>query len=32
MENWDSFKTNLNTAQTSDGTLDRQAAIFAESW
>ena len=32
MENWDDFKTNLNTAQNSTGTLDKQAAIYAESW
>jgi hypothetical protein len=32
MENWDDFKTNLNTANTSTGTLDRQAAIYADSW
>lgn len=32
MENWDQFKSNLNVANTSGGTLDAQAAIYAESW
>ena len=32
MENWDVFKSNLNIANTSAGTLDQQAAIYAESW
>ena len=32
MENWDDFKKNLNIANTSTGTLDSQAAIYAESW
>ena len=32
MENWDVFKQNLNVANSSAGTLDRQAAIYAESW
>ena len=32
MENWDFFKQNLNVANTSGGTLDAQAAIYAESW
>ena len=32
MENWDQFKQNLNIANTSGGTLDAQAAIYAESW
>lgn len=32
MENWDKFKQNLNIANTSTGTLDAQAAIYAESW
>ena len=32
MENWDDFKTNLNIANTSTGTLDQQAAIYADSW
>ena len=32
MENWDEFKQNLNIANTSGGTLDAQAAIYAESW
>ena len=32
MENWDTFKKNLNIANSSEGTLDSQAAIYAESW
>lgn len=32
MENWDYFKQNLNIANSSTGTLDQQAAIYAESW
>ena len=32
MENWDTFQTNLVTAQNSEGELDRQAQIYAESW
>ena len=32
MENWDQFKQNLNIANTSQGTVDAQAAIYAESW
>ena len=32
MENWDDFQKNLNTANTSAGTLDSQAEIFAEGW
>jgi hypothetical protein len=32
MDNWDVFKNNLNTANTSSGTLDKQAQIYAESW
>ena len=32
MNNWDDMKTNLNTAQNSDGALQRQADIYAESW
>ena len=32
MENWDDFKRNLNVANNSEGTIDQQSAIFAESW
>ena len=32
MDNWDYFQQNLQIAKTSSGTLDQQAAIFAESW
>ena len=32
MENWDFFKQNLNIANTSSGTLDKQALIYADSW
>lgn len=32
MENWDTFQTNLVTAQNSEGELNRQAQIYAESW
>ena len=32
MDNWDSFQTNLKTAQTAQGTLQNQADIYAESW
>lgn len=32
MENWDYFKENLNVANNSQGTLDTQASIYAESW
>ena len=32
MENWDDFKKNLNVANNSEGTIDQQSAIFAESW
>jgi hypothetical protein len=32
MDNWSFFKENVQTAQSSRGTLDAQAAIFAESW
>lgn len=32
MDNWDTFQQNLQTAKTSSGTLDAQAAIYAESW
>ena len=32
MDNWDTFQQNLQTAKSSSGTLDAQAAIYAESW
>lgn len=32
MENWDFFQENLETARSSEGTLERQAQIYAESW
>lgn len=32
MDNWDTFQQNLQIAKTSSGTLDQQAAIYAESW
>ena len=32
MENWDFFQKNLQMANTAGGTLDQQAAIYAESW
>lgn len=32
MDNWDTFQQNLSIAKTSSGTLDAQAAIYAESW
>ena len=32
MENWDFFKQNLNTANNSSGALDKQVAIYEESW
>lgn len=32
MENWDKFQTNLTTAMTSEGALQEQADIYAESW
>ena len=32
MENMDKYRTNLNTAENSEGTLEKQAQIFAESW
>lgn len=31
-ENWDTFQKNLNTANSSDGALERQADIYAQSW
>ena len=32
MDNWDYFGENLQIAQGSEGTLDKQADIYAESW
>ena len=32
MDNWSFFKENVQTAKSSEGTLNAQAAIFAESW
>lgn len=32
MDNWSVFQENLNTAMTSEGTLQEQADIYAESW
>ena len=32
MDNWDFFQKNLATAQNSEGTLQEQADIYAESW
>lgn len=32
MDNWDTFKQNVNIADNSDGTLEEQAEIYAESW
>ena len=32
MENWDYFKENLSTANTSTGTLEKQQKIYEESW
>jgi hypothetical protein len=32
MNNWDFFKQNVMSAKNSEGTLNSQAAIFAESW
>lgn len=32
MDNWDTFQQNLQIAKSSSGTLDAQAAIYAESW
>lgn len=32
MDNWDDMEDNLQTARTSDGTLQEQADIYAESW
>ena len=32
MDNWDDMEDNLQTAKTSDGTLQEQADIYADSW
>lgn len=32
MDNWGEFQKNLQTANTSDGSLQKQADIYAESW
>lgn len=32
MDNWSTFQENLTTAQTSEGALQEQADIYAESW
>ncbi len=32
MDNWSDFQKNYNTALTSEGELQRQADIYAESW
>jgi hypothetical protein len=32
MNNWDAFQENLQTAYSSEGTLQKQADIYAESW
>jgi TP901 family phage tail tape measure protein len=32
MNNWDFFQENLQTANTAEGTLNKQAEIYAESW
>ena len=32
MDNWDTFKQNVSIADNSDGTLENQAEIYAESW
>ena len=32
MNNWDDYEQNLNSAQMSDGALQKQADIYAESW
>lgn len=32
MNHWDYFKENVQVAKSSEGTLDQQAAIYAESW
>lgn len=32
MDNWDSMEKNLSTAENSDGSLQKQADIYAQSW
>ena len=32
MDNWDKFQQNLQVTQNSEGTLDKQAETYAESW
>lgn len=32
MDNWDTFKNNVSIAEDSDGELEKQAEIYAESW
>ena len=32
MDNWDDMETNLQTVENADGTLDKQAEIYAKSW
>ena len=32
MDNWDDFQTNLATSQMAEGTLQKQANIYADSW
>jgi hypothetical protein len=32
MDNWDKFQVNMGTAKGSEGTVDEQAKIYAESW
>ena len=32
MDNWDFFEQNLQVAQQSEGTLEEQANVYAESW
>jgi hypothetical protein len=32
MDNWDTFKINLEVAEGAEGTLTKQQAIYEESW
>ena len=32
MDNWDTFQKNLTSAKTAEGTIQKQADIYAESW
>jgi TP901 family phage tail tape measure protein len=32
LDNWDTVQENINTAKNSEGTLQKQADIYAESW